>query len=53
MISQTEKKKCKWKPIGSRTVSRTRMRWEDDVINYLKKNKVTNLKGAEEHGGGL
>ena len=39
------KKLYKWKPIGNRTVSRLKMRWEDD-INDLKKMKVTRDKRA-------
>ena len=37
MNNQRLKKKLyKWKSIGSRTVGRPKMRWEDDVVNDLK-----------------
>ena len=37
-----------WKSLGNKTFSRSKMRWEDDVINDLKKMKVKNLKITKE-----
>ena len=38
----------KWKTIGCRTVGRSKMRWEEDVIKCLKKMQVTNVNVAVE-----
>jgi len=33
-----------WKPMGTRPVGRTRQRWQEDVMEDLKKLKVKNWK---------
>jgi hypothetical protein len=33
-----------WKPMGTRPVGRTRQRWQEDVMEDLKKLKVNNWK---------
>jgi hypothetical protein len=33
-----------WKPMGSRPVGRPRQRWQEDVMEDLKKLKAKNLK---------
>ena len=33
-----------WKPIGTRTLGRPRKRWQEDVMEDLKKLKVKNWK---------
>jgi len=33
-----------WKPMGTRPVGRPRQRWQDDVMDDLKKLKVKNCK---------
>jgi len=33
-----------WKPMGTRTVGRPRQRWQEDVMEDLKKLKVKNWK---------
>jgi hypothetical protein len=33
-----------WKPMGTRPIGRTRQRWQDDVMEDLKKLKVKNWK---------
>jgi hypothetical protein len=35
-----------WKPIGTRPVGRQRQRWQEDVMEDLKKLKVKNWKEA-------
>jgi hypothetical protein len=35
-----------WKPMGTRPVGRTRQRWQEDVIEDLKKLKDKNWKEA-------
>jgi hypothetical protein len=35
-----------WKPMGTRTVGRPRQRWQENVMEGLKKVKVINWKGA-------
>jgi hypothetical protein len=35
-----------WKPMGTRPVGRTRQRWQEDIMEYLKKMKVKNWKKA-------
>jgi hypothetical protein len=35
-----------WKPMGTRPVGRTRQRWQEDVVEDLKKLKVKNRKEA-------
>ncbi|PSN35653.1 hypothetical protein C0J52_18075 [Blattella germanica] len=32
----------KWKPIASRTSGRPKNRWEDDIMNDIKKLKINN-----------
>jgi hypothetical protein len=34
-----------WKPLGIRPVGRSRQRWQEDVIEDLKKLKVKKLEG--------
>jgi hypothetical protein len=33
-----------WRPMGTRPVGRTRQRWQEDVMEDLKKLKVKNWK---------
>jgi len=33
-----------WKPMGNRPVGRTRQRWQEDVMEDLKKLKIKNWK---------
>jgi len=33
-----------WKPMGTRTVGRPRQRWQEDIMEDLKKLKVKNWK---------
>jgi hypothetical protein len=35
-----------WKPMGTRSVGKPRQRWQDDVMEDLKKLKVKNWKKA-------
>jgi hypothetical protein len=35
-----------WKPMGTRPVGRARLRWQEDVVEDLKKLKVKNWKEA-------
>jgi hypothetical protein len=35
-----------WKPMGTRPVGKTRQRWQEDVMEGLKKLKVKNWKEA-------
>jgi hypothetical protein len=35
-----------WKPVGSRPVEKPRQRWQEDVMEDLRKQKVRNLKEA-------
>jgi hypothetical protein len=37
-----------WKPMGNRPEGRTRQRWQEDVIEDLKKLKVKNWKEIAE-----
>ena len=37
----------KWKLIGSTTIDKVKMRYEEDVFNDLKKMEMTHLKVAE------
>ena len=39
----------KWKSIGSLTVYKPKIIWEDDIIDDLKKMKVTNLKVSKAY----
>jgi hypothetical protein len=32
----------KWKPMLTRPLGRSKNRWEDDIINYMKKLKIKN-----------
>ena len=34
-----------WKPVGTRPVGRPRQRWQEDVMEDLKKLKVQKLEG--------
>jgi hypothetical protein len=34
-----------WKPMGTRPVGRPRQRWQEDVMEDLKKLKVKKLEG--------
>jgi hypothetical protein len=33
-----------WKPMGTRPIGRPRQRWQEDVMEDLKKLKIRNLK---------
>jgi len=35
-----------WKPMGKRPVGRPRQRWQEDVMEDLKKLKVNKLEGG-------
>jgi hypothetical protein len=37
-----------WKPMGTRPVGRPRQRWQEDVIEDLKKLKIKNWKEASK-----
>ena len=37
-----------WKPMGTRTVGRPRQRWQEDVMEDLKKLKVKNWKEIDK-----
>jgi hypothetical protein len=37
-----------WKPMGTRAVGRPRQRWQEDVMEDLKKLKVKNWKDTAE-----
>jgi hypothetical protein len=37
------KRLCKWKPMLTRPLGRPKNRWEDDIINDIKKLKIKNL----------
>jgi len=39
-----------WKPMGTRPVGRTRQRWQEDVMEDLKKLKVKNWKKIAKDG---
>ena len=36
------KRVCKWKPMLTRPLGRPKNRWEDDIINDMKKLKIKN-----------
>ncbi|PSN35951.1 hypothetical protein C0J52_24023 [Blattella germanica] len=36
------KRMYKWKPIASRTSRRSKNRWEDDIMNDIKRLKINN-----------
>ena len=36
------KRVCKWKPMLTRPLGRPKNRWEDDIINYMKKLLINN-----------
>jgi hypothetical protein len=36
------KRVYKWKPMLTRPLERTKNRWEDNIINYMKKLKIKN-----------
>jgi hypothetical protein len=38
----------KWKPMLTRTLGRTKDRWEDDIINDMKKLKVKNWTSCNQ-----
>jgi len=38
------KKLLDWKPMGTRPVGRPKQRWQEDVMEDLKKLKIKNLK---------
>jgi hypothetical protein len=42
--SRIAKRIFEWKPIGRRSLGRPRLRWLDDVCDYLKMLKVRNWK---------
>jgi hypothetical protein len=35
-------KVCKWKPMSARPLGRPKNRWENDIINGMKKLKIKN-----------
>jgi hypothetical protein len=39
-----------WKPMGARPVGRTRQRWQEDVMENLKKLKTKNWKETAKGG---
>ena len=41
----------KWKPIGTRAVGRPKNRWEDDVINDMRKLRISNWMGVIQNRG--
>jgi hypothetical protein len=40
------KRICKWKPMLTRPIGRPKNRWEDDIINDMKKSKIKNWIGC-------
>ena len=38
------KKVYKWKPILTRLLGRPKNRWEDDIVNYMKKLEINKWK---------
>ena len=44
--ARTTRKPLDWKPMGIRPVGRPRQRWQDNVMEDLKKLKVKNWKEA-------
>ncbi|PSN31404.1 hypothetical protein C0J52_27155 [Blattella germanica] len=36
------KRMYKWKPIASRTSGRRKNKWEDDIMNVIKRLKINN-----------
>ena len=40
------KRVCKWKPMLTRPLGRPKNRWEDDIINYMKKLKIKDWLAA-------
>jgi hypothetical protein len=45
---RTVKKITNWKPIAPRYIGRPKLRWEEDVRNYLKAMKVQNWKKSAQ-----
>jgi hypothetical protein len=43
---RTVKRVYKWKPMLTRPLGRPKNRWEDDIINYMKKLKIKNWTGC-------
>jgi hypothetical protein len=46
--SKTNQKAIRFRPMGIRPVKRPRQRWQEDVVEDLKKLKVKNWKEAAE-----
>jgi hypothetical protein len=44
--TRPSRKILEWKPVGTRPVGRPRQRWQEDVMEDLKKLKVKNWKEA-------
>jgi hypothetical protein len=44
--ARTTRKLLDWKPMGTRPVGRARQRWQEDVMEDVKKLKVKNWKEA-------
>jgi hypothetical protein len=44
--ARSNRKLLDWKPMGSRPVERPRQRWQEDVMEDLKKMKVKKWKGT-------
>jgi len=45
-IARPTRKLLDWKPMGTRPVGKSRQRWQEDVMQDLKKLKVKNWKEA-------
>jgi hypothetical protein len=43
-----KKRVCKWKPMLTRQLGRTKNRWEDDVRNGMKKLKIKNWTSCNQ-----
>ena len=48
--ARRSRKLLDWKPMGIRPVGRPRQRWQEDVMEDLKKLKVKYLKGTGGDG---
>jgi hypothetical protein len=45
-VYENNRKLLVWKPMGTRPVGRPRQRWQEDVMEDLKKLKIKNWKEA-------
>jgi len=43
--ARSNRKLLDWRPMGTRPVGRPRQRWQEDVMEDLKKLKVNKLEG--------